>query len=81
MFVTDDAPVPATSRAGKMVVVAVYSLTTALLLGLHFLVLSGLPEPPVLAPRRGLTRSWRRQRFMQRCHTRSARLMELLADY
>ena len=78
---TEEDSFTSSSRAGKLMVAAVFSLSSALLLGLHFLVLSGLPEPPVLAPRRGLTRAWRRQRFMQRCHTRSARLMELLAEY
>ena len=62
---------------GRMAVVFWYSVTTALLLSLNFLVLSSLPEPPALAPTRAVTRRWRRLRFLHRCQTRRSRLLEL----
>ena len=65
----------------KMLVLSFYSFLTASLLTLNFAVLSALPEPPVLAPRRGVTRRWRRQRFLERCQMRRLRLMELVASY
>ena len=40
----------------RLVTITIYSLTSLSLLLLSFSLLTLLPEPPVLAPRRGLTR-------------------------
>ena len=79
MNIPDDLRV--TSWTARMVVLSVYSVLTASLLALNFAVLSLLPEPPTLAPRRGVTRRWRRQRFLERCQMRRLRLMELVETY
>ena len=58
----------------RMVVVACYHLITIVLLTINFLLLTGLPEPPMMAPKRGVTRRWRRERFLERCKTRHFRV-------
>ena len=58
----------------RVLLVAWYHLVTTFLLTINFLLLSVLPEPPQMAPRRGVSRRWMRERFMQRCRTRQARL-------
>merc|ERR1712098_438706 len=65
----------------KMVVLSFYSVLTASLLTLNFALLSVLPEPPTMAPRRGVTRRWRRKRFLERCQMRRLRLQELGETY
>jgi len=70
-----------TSWTMKMVVLSFYSVLTASLLALNFAMLSVLPEPPTLAPRRGVTRRWRRQRFLERCQMRRLRLLKLVDTY
>ena len=74
------APAPASLPAPslRLAIVSLYALITATLLSLHILVLTALPEPPALAPRRGLTRRWRRQRFRERCRTSKLRIQEML---
>ena len=54
----------------RMLVVSCYHLITTLLLTINFILLTALPEPPMMAPKRGVTRRWRRERFLERCKTR-----------
>merc|ERR1712115_575948 len=63
----------------RSLVLAWYHLVTTLLLTINFILLTSLPEPPVLAPRRGVTRRWRRERFLERCRTRNLRLSTLFS--
>eukprot|EP00092_Neocalanus_flemingeri_P057616 GFUD01068521.1.p1 GENE.GFUD01068521.1~~GFUD01068521.1.p1 ORF type:complete len:117 (-),score=35.51 GFUD01068521.1:48-398(-) len=71
-------PIPPASTM-KMMVLSFCSCLATCLLTLNFAVLSALPEPPFLAPRRGVARRWRRERFLERCQMRRLRLMELVA--
>merc|ERR1712106_361278 len=61
----------------RYAVVQTYSLISASLLLLQFTILTLLPEPPCLSPRRGVTRKWRRERFLERCIERKQRLLEM----
>ena len=58
----------------RMLVVSCYHLVTTVLLTINFLLLTALPEPPMVAPKRGVTRRWRRERFLERCRTRHFRV-------
>ena len=61
----------------RVMLVAWYHLVTTALLAINFILLSALPEPPLMAPRRGVTRRWRRERFRERCQTRHSRVANI----
>merc|ERR1712055_274184 len=50
----------------KTVVLLIISFVKSSFIDLPNLIVSSVPEPPVLTPRRGVTRRWRRERFMMR---------------
>ena len=61
----------------RMMLEAWFHLVTTVLLAINFILLSALPEPPVMAPRRGVTRRWRRERFRERCKARHSRVTNI----
>eukprot|EP00090_Calanus_glacialis_P014007 TRINITY_DN2263_c0_g1_i1.p1 TRINITY_DN2263_c0_g1~~TRINITY_DN2263_c0_g1_i1.p1 ORF type:complete len:107 (+),score=25.80 TRINITY_DN2263_c0_g1_i1:69-389(+) len=50
----------------KMMVLSIVFFVSSSLLTINLAIISALPDPPILTPRRGVTRRWRRERFSER---------------